>query len=70
MDNLTYIYENQVNGYKRNTNKLKAVLDATTTPADLEDIKPGQVWNANDKAKDNYQYDEIGNLIGDKDEKQ
>lgn len=56
MDQFTYTYENKVNGYERNTNKLRHVTDAvgTNTWDDIEN-----------QESDNYSYDEIGNLIKD-----
>ena len=73
MDNLSYIYENKANGYDRNTNKLVAVLDATDNSNNSAvdaygDLKPGQQYNVNDRAMNNYQYDEIGNLVKDQQE--
>lgn len=52
MDDLNY-------NYYSNTNKLKNVQDDYTTAGNINiDLKPGQVTN-------NYQYDEIGNLVTD-----
>lgn len=56
MDDLTYKYENIANGYTRNTNKLRSVEDAATSTY-TDDIK--------NQAANNYEYDEIGNLIHD-----
>ena len=65
MDDLEYVYEDQTLGYPRKTNKLLSVQDNrnnTTIPAldSLQDIKAGQDYG------DNYAYDDIGNLIEDK----
>jgi hypothetical protein len=73
VDDFTYIYENKANGFERNTNKLMAVKDATitaNTPAlkNLGDLQPGQQYSATNKSLNNYQYDEIGNLIKDRQE--
>jgi RHS repeat-associated protein len=70
MDNLAYQYENIPSGYVKNTNKLKAVLDSGDNPDNtaFDDIKAGHQHNPAQPADDNYQYDEIGNLIQDKSE--
>ena len=60
MDELEYVYETKENGYKRNTNKLRQVKDAVAAGNYSDDIDSQQ--------KDNYAYDEIGNLIEDKQE--
>ncbi len=62
MDDLEYVYENIANEYKRETNKLRQVIDHQTGSSLSEDFKPGQ-------SPDNYDYDEIGNLIADEQEK-
>lgn len=62
MDDLEYVYENIANEYKRETNKLRRVIDHQTGSSLSEDFKPGQ-------SPDNYDYDEIGNLIADEQEK-
>jgi len=59
MDQFAYVYENKLNGYARNTNKLRQVTDAAGAN-EWEDIESQQV--------DNYVYDEIGNLIKDNSE--
>jgi hypothetical protein len=62
LDDLNYLYENKITGFEHNTNKLRQVTDdALANPYDL-DMKGGQT------AK-NYEYDEIGNLIRDNQEK-
>ena len=43
MDDLAYIYENVDNGYARNTNRLKAVLDRGNNPYDGEDNNTGEL---------------------------
>ncbi len=62
MDDLEYVYETIANEYKRETNKLRRVIDHQTGSSLSEDFKPGQ-------SPDNYDYDEIGNLIADEQEK-
>ncbi len=62
MDDLEYVYENIANEYKRETNKLRQVIDHQTGSSLTEDFKSGQ-------SPDNYDYDEIGNLIADEQEK-
>lgn len=68
MDEFEYVYENKENGYERETNKLKAVIDHNNTTVAYGDLKKGQNYNAASPAADNYQYDEIGNLIKDQQE--
>lgn len=63
MDDLTYKYLTIANGVSKNTNKLGAVSDAVGGGTD--DIKSGQVFNTADHRRDNYQYDNIGNLVRD-----
>ena len=60
MDELTYVYETKANGYKRNTNKLRQVKDAISASNYSDDIDSQQ--------RDNYAYDEIGNLTKDQQE--
>ena len=60
MDELEYVYETKENGYERNTNKLRQVRDAVASGNYSDDI--------DSQGKDNYAYDEIGNLIEDKQE--
>ena len=54
----------------RNSNKLRAVTDAVTGTLShgFSDIQDGQVHDAGTPSNNNYQYDEIGNLIEDKQE--
>ena len=63
MDKLEYVYEDTLNGYPRNTNKLLSVDEqrdnSGNSMAGYDDIKPGQI------SGDNYAYDDIGNLIED-----
>lgn len=59
LDSLTYNYETKAAGYQKNTNKLRWVDDDVST-ADLADIE--------DQGADNYQYDELGDLIKDNQE--
>ena len=54
MDSLTYHYETIANGYKKNTNKLRWIHDNVAAANYSSDI--------DDQTKDNYAYDEIGNL--------
>ncbi|HWY37980.1 MAG TPA: hypothetical protein VNY73_05440, partial [Bacteroidia bacterium] len=66
MDNLNYNYETATNGFTKNTNKLKAAIDLDASTTYAGDLRPGQVFDNNtDHSADNYQYDEIGNLIKD-----
>lgn len=55
-------------GYERETNKLKAVIDHNNTTVEYGDLKKGQDYDAANPVVDNYQYDEIGNLIKDEQE--
>ena len=57
IDSLVYNYHNIDAGYKLNTNKLRSVDELATATGRTDDIE--------DQATDNYQYDEIGNLIKD-----
>jgi len=58
-DNMQYIYQNVQNDYNKNTNKLRYVNDDVAfTNVSKTDI--------DDQNIDNYQYDDIGNLIYDK----
>jgi RHS repeat-associated protein len=60
-DNMQYVYHNTDNNYASNTNKLRSVDDDVAfTTRDSTDI--------DDQNVDNYQYDDIGNLIQDKQE--
>mgnify|MGYP006146740269 CR=1 FL=1 len=66
MDEFFYDYENVGSGFKRNTNKLRRVLDVATASLVTTDLKPGQLPLVNgDNTTDNYQYDDIGNLTKD-----
>ncbi len=65
MDSLLYKYNNTANGLPRNTNKLAAVMDRVTTAGISDDIESGQGYNVSNHTLDNYQYDNIGNLIKD-----
>ena len=56
MDKLFYHYQNTANGYKRNTNRLTWVNDSVQT-----DIK----GDIEDQSRDNYGYDDIGDLQSD-----
>lgn len=58
-DALVYRYESKAKGYLNNTNKLRSV-DDNGVEGDFGDIKGQEV--------DNYSYDDIGNLISDKQE--
>ena len=60
MDELTYVYETKANGYQRTTNKLRQVKDAISASNYSDDIDSQQ--------RDNYAYDEIGNLTKDQQE--
>ena len=59
MDQLVYNYQNVANGYKKNTNKLAWVNDGVQTniPTDIEN-----------QQRDNYGYDDIGQLNQDVEE--
>jgi hypothetical protein len=57
LDRLSYNYENKASQYKYNTNKLRSVDDATVTAASTSDLE--------DQGIDNYEYDDIGNLLKD-----
>ncbi|MGB3947568.1 MAG: hypothetical protein WBM13_06270, partial [Bacteroidia bacterium] len=57
MDLLEYKYENISNSYTRNTNKLRYVTDAASSGNYATDI--------DNQSANNYEYDEIGNLIAD-----
>ena len=57
IDSLVYNYHNVANGYKQITNKLRSVDELATATGRTDDIE--------DQDTDNYQYDEIGNLIKD-----
>jgi RHS repeat-associated protein len=57
MDKLEYKYENIATGYNRNTNKLRWLNDEVAAGNYKDDI--------DDQDTDNYNYDEIGNLISD-----
>ncbi len=46
----------------------RAVIDHNNTTVEYGDLKKGQNYNAASPAADNYQYDEIGNLIKDQQE--
>lgn len=60
-DNMQYTYQNTQSDYANNTNKLRGVDDDLAfTNINTTDI--------NDQNVDNYQYDDIGNLIYDKQE--
>ncbi|MBO9702031.1 MAG: choice-of-anchor L domain-containing protein, partial [Sporocytophaga sp.] len=61
MDDLTYKYETIANGYTRNTNRLRSVGDIVSNTNYADDID-NQIDN-------NYDYDEIGNLKFDDQEK-
>ncbi len=65
MDSLTYMYNNIGNNLLKNTNKLAAALDAVSTGTITDDIESNQSYNANNHTLDNYQYDNIGNLVKD-----
>ncbi|MFZ9848173.1 MAG: hypothetical protein ACO3EE_08505 [Flavobacteriales bacterium] len=71
MDNFTYKYaqvDNQTaTVFKKNTNRLMAVEDAVTANAakKLGDIQAGQVYDEQNVANNNYEYDGIGNLVKD-----
>jgi photosystem II stability/assembly factor-like uncharacterized protein len=71
MDNFTYIYENESNGFEQDRNRLLAVQDAANTSAQVwdgvDDLKPGQVYDFVGQ-EFNYSYDAAGNLISDKQE--
>ncbi len=60
LDNLTYNYKNIASGNLKNTNQLTSVSDATSTPI-ADDIE--------NQSANNYDYDNIGNLIKDDQEK-
>jgi len=68
LDILTYNYETVANGYGKNTNKLGGVDEAAGITAVVDDIED-QDFSSTNHALNNYQYDEIGNLIKDKKEK-
>ncbi len=60
-DDLAYNYQNSSKGYKENTNHLRSVDDSSTdNPLRKDDLK--------DMGIDNYQYDEVGNLVFDEKE--
>jgi RHS repeat-associated protein len=66
MDNFTYKYATAANGYAKNSNRLRAVQDAVSTPNITDDIENNQPYGGGaNAAKDNYNYDELGNLIKD-----
>ncbi len=54
MDGLSYVYENVLNGFANNTNKLNHVNDVAGF-ADYEDMK--------DQTTDNYSYSTIGQML-------
>lgn len=57
-DDMLYQLQNTQNGYNNNTNKLRSIDDNVAfTPRSATDI--------DDQNPDNYQYDDIGNLIKD-----
>jgi hypothetical protein len=58
MDALEYKYETIGGGYTRNTNKLRSVDDNTGFTSNY-------ATDIDDQGADNYEYDEIGNLIAD-----
>jgi RHS repeat-associated protein len=59
MDDLTYIYENKTNGYERNTNRLRHIVD---------EVDITQWGDLKTQPDNNYIYDEIGNLVKDNNE--
>jgi RHS repeat-associated protein len=61
MDNLTYNYNRDGNGYLVN-NRLRHINDAV--PAGNYPAVAGDPVDLHDQAADNYNYDKIGNLIG------
>jgi len=72
MDEMTYQYERKPI-FDRDTNRLRAVIDIgdnANSSGAFDDIEAGQVFNfMGDPDNDNYQYDEMGNLVEDKQEK-
>ena len=60
IDHLQYVYQNTANGYKTNSNKLASVTDLVTNNGSTykRDIK--------NQDPDNYTFDELGNVISDK----
>lgn len=73
MDDLQYKYLDKTALYDKNTNKLGAVKD--NVGGGTTDIKSGQTFDDNTDgnnihtlAQDNYEYDNIGNLVKDKSE--
>lgn len=62
IDNITYKYENNLNGFVKNTDHLLAAEDKIS--GGVNDIPTGQKLNTSLKAN-NYVYDDIGNLTSD-----
>lgn len=67
MDNLSYRYEQDVNGNKLN-NRLLHVNDAVVNTAYTEDVDDQGNFIQKNEDTHNYTYDKIGNLVADKSE--